>query len=571
MLPELKKKAEETGEQTDIQAVNDMASAIDRFEKKIYDLKTTRIISIQMAPQIRLIQNNDSLLVEKIQSSLINTIPLWKNQIVIALGVVNAKSALNVQKSVTDTTNDMLKKNSEMLKRGTIEVAEEAEKSIVNVETLQQTNKDIIETLDKVLEIQANGRVKRLEAEKELVNIEEVEVAKESSITGLTFVITGDLNKFSNREELKEKIDNLKDEVIKLSNSHSSYDIELMSKKDRVKEVGLSINQNQSTLIEITKSIEKIDADIRILKERKKYTEEHKDERSLNIINIKETILKLETNMNELKNEISLSTEEYNSKKKYYDEKNSKYQNFLNNKNMYTRRLEQKQLEETELKYKIDYLTNSINNSDSIPRSVKSIMSNFRLDGVHNIIGKLISYDEEYYRAITTSLGGASNYLVVDTSNTAKEMVKYLKENKLGRATFYPISVITGRSISPDVLQILNNCDGYIAIASDIVSYDNKYTDIISNVLGNVIIVNDIDTANSISIKINKRYKIVTLDGQVVNVGGSLTGGTKDKINNPLSIKYEIEEIIKKSDLLNQKNKDINKEINDIYKINNYN
>ena len=173
VLPELKKKAEETGEQTDIQAVNDMASAIDRFEKKIYDLKTTRIISIQMAPQIRLIQNNDSLLVEKIQSSLINTIPLWKNQIVIALGVVNAKSALNVQKSVTDTTNDMLKKNSEMLKQGTIEIAEEAEKSIVNVETLQQTNKDIIETLDKVLEIQANGRVKRLEAEKELVNIEQ--------------------------------------------------------------------------------------------------------------------------------------------------------------------------------------------------------------------------------------------------------------------------------------------------------------------------------------------------------------------------------------------------------------
>jgi len=173
ILPELKKKAEESGEQTDIQEVNDMVSAIDRFEKKIYDLKTTRIISIQMAPQIRLIQNNDSLLVEKIQSSLINTIPLWKNQIVIALGVVNAKSALNVQKSVTDTTNDMLKKNSEMLKQGTIEIAEEAEKSIVNVETLQQTNKDIIETLDKVLEIQATGREKRMEAEKELVNIEQ--------------------------------------------------------------------------------------------------------------------------------------------------------------------------------------------------------------------------------------------------------------------------------------------------------------------------------------------------------------------------------------------------------------
>ena len=171
-LPELQKKAEESGDQTDVQKVNDMLNVINRFEKKLYDLKTTRIISIQMAPQIRLIQNNDSELVEKIQSSLINTIPLWKNQIVISLGLANSKSALGVQKAVTDTTNDLLTKNSEMLKQGTIEIAEESEKAIVNVETLQKTNRDIIETLDKVLEIHENGRAKRMEAEKELVNIE---------------------------------------------------------------------------------------------------------------------------------------------------------------------------------------------------------------------------------------------------------------------------------------------------------------------------------------------------------------------------------------------------------------
>lgn len=171
-LPELQKKAETSGEQADIQAVNDMVNMINRFEKKIYDLKTTRIISIQMAPQIRLIQNNDSELVEKIQSSLINTIPLWKNQIVISLGLANSKAALGVQKQVTDTTNEMLQRNSEMLKQGTIEIAEESEKAIVNVETLQKTNKDIIETLDKVLEIHKNGRIKRVEAEKELLNIE---------------------------------------------------------------------------------------------------------------------------------------------------------------------------------------------------------------------------------------------------------------------------------------------------------------------------------------------------------------------------------------------------------------
>ena len=172
VLPELQAKAKETGEQVDAQKANDMINTINRFEKKLYDLKTTRIISIQMAPQIRLIQNNDSELVEKIQSSLINTIPLWKNQIVIALGLTNSKAALEAQKSVTQATNDMLKKNSEMLKQGTIDIAEESERAIVDIETLKKTNQDIIETLDKVLEIHANGRAKRVEAEKELLNIE---------------------------------------------------------------------------------------------------------------------------------------------------------------------------------------------------------------------------------------------------------------------------------------------------------------------------------------------------------------------------------------------------------------
>ncbi|MFG6318423.1 MAG: toxic anion resistance protein [Clostridia bacterium] len=171
-LPELQKKAQESGEQLDVQKVNDMSNMINRFEKKIYDLKTTRIISIQMAPQIRLIQNNDSELVEKIQSSLINTIPLWKNQIVIALGITNAKNALGAQKAVTDMTNDMLQKNSELLKQGSIQIAEESERAIVDVETLQKTNKDIIETLDKILEIHTNGQAKRAEAENQLVSIE---------------------------------------------------------------------------------------------------------------------------------------------------------------------------------------------------------------------------------------------------------------------------------------------------------------------------------------------------------------------------------------------------------------
>ena len=172
VLPELRKKAQESGEQLDAQKVNDMENTINRFEKKIYDLKTTRIIAIQMAPQIRLLQNNDAELVEKIQGSLTNTIPLWKNQIVLALGINNAKQALGAQQAVTNLTNDMLKKNSELLKQGSIEVAQESERAIVDIETLKKTNQDIIETLDKVIEIHENGRKQRQEAEVELQNIE---------------------------------------------------------------------------------------------------------------------------------------------------------------------------------------------------------------------------------------------------------------------------------------------------------------------------------------------------------------------------------------------------------------
>ena len=171
-LPAAKAKFEETHEQLDAQKIQDLENQINRFEKKIYDLKTTRIISIQMAPQIRLLQNNDAELVEKIQSSITNTIPLWKNQMVLALGINNSKKALESQQAVSNLTNEMLKKNSETLKQGSIEVAKEAEKAIIDIETLKKTNQDLIETIDNVIKIHEEGHAKRMEAEAELENIE---------------------------------------------------------------------------------------------------------------------------------------------------------------------------------------------------------------------------------------------------------------------------------------------------------------------------------------------------------------------------------------------------------------
>ncbi len=171
-LPKLVEKANATGLPEDAQAANDLSQAIDRFEKKIYDLELTRQISIQMAPQIRLIQNNDTLMTEKIQSTLVNTIPLWKNQIVLALGINHSKEAMEAQREVTNMTNDLLKKNAETLHQATVDTAKESERGIVDIETLTHTNEELIKTLDEVLTIQKEGRDKRIAAEAELSRIE---------------------------------------------------------------------------------------------------------------------------------------------------------------------------------------------------------------------------------------------------------------------------------------------------------------------------------------------------------------------------------------------------------------
>ncbi|MFC1669635.1 toxic anion resistance protein [Spirochaetota bacterium] len=172
ILPELKQKAEQSQDTLDAQRVQDISQMVNRFEKKLHDLKLSRMVSLQTLPQIRLIQGNDQTLVEKIQSSILNTIPLWKNQIVIAIGLFRQKKALELQKEVSDTTNELLKKNAELLKDSSIEIAKESERGIVEIDTLKVVHQNLIDTIDETLKIQAEGSVKRKEAETELTKIE---------------------------------------------------------------------------------------------------------------------------------------------------------------------------------------------------------------------------------------------------------------------------------------------------------------------------------------------------------------------------------------------------------------
>lgn len=172
VLPEMEKKAQESDDPADAQRLQDLNQLVNRFEKKLHDMQLSRMVAIQTSPQIRLIQNNNQTLVEKIQSSILNTIPLWKNQIIIAISLFRQQKALEVQREVSNTTNDLLKKNAEMLKDGSVGVAKESERGIVEIETLQKVNNDLIATIDETLQIQREGRAKRAEAEAELQKME---------------------------------------------------------------------------------------------------------------------------------------------------------------------------------------------------------------------------------------------------------------------------------------------------------------------------------------------------------------------------------------------------------------
>ena len=171
-LKAAQEKAQRTQLPEDAQAARDLADQCDRFEKKLYDLELTRNVSIQMGPQIRLIQSNDTIMAEKIQTTIVNTIPLWKNQMVLALGIAHSQEAMKAERAVTDATNELLKRNAATLKQGTIDIAKESERGIVDIETLQQTNKQLIETLDELNKIRADGKAKRANAEQELGRIE---------------------------------------------------------------------------------------------------------------------------------------------------------------------------------------------------------------------------------------------------------------------------------------------------------------------------------------------------------------------------------------------------------------
>ena len=403
------------------------------------------------------------------------------------------------------------------------------------------------------LEDSSNKAKKYIELKDRLSNIEVAVIAKE--IKDLNFEY----------QEGKKKIEELSNEITKVTTDSSTYDIDILKYKEKLKEVRDDINKKHVLLIELSKKEEKITSDIRLLQERNKYKGEE-SKISNNIISLKEEILSIKNKINNYNNDIQILDTKISNINNSINEYKSKIDNLVVKKNNINNNIVKNNRDIDSGKYKIEYLENNLDNNLSIPKQVKNILDNPKFTGVHNVISSLIDVDSRYSVSINTALGGASSYLVVDTPNVAKELIYYLKNNNLGRATFYPLSSINSRYIDNDTLLLLENEDGFVGVASSLVKYDSKYTNIINNVLGNVIIADSIEMANVLSSKINRRYKIVTLDGQVINVGGSLTGGSALKSISPISIKYELEEENKKINILENKNKDLLKEIDSIDK-----
>lgn len=356
----------------------------------------------------------------------------------------------------------------------------------------------------------------------------------------------------------KVRIDALSKEIIELSTSSNAFDADLAKKKLELSKLNEEIYAKQNEMVNITSKVEKLNGEKNIILERKKY---EVDDVKLhnNIMSLKEEELKLNNSKELLLKEIKNLNIDLDSNN-VINEKLSKELETLNNtKIKLSNEYDLKNKIKVSNEYKISMLENSIDNNNALPYAVKNVLNNSKLKGICDAIGNIISMKDEYTNAIDVALGAASSYVVTETEKDAEIAIKYLKENSLGRVTFFPLNIILPRELDSNVLNILKDNKGFINVASSLVEYDLKYKNIILNQLGNIIVVDNMSTANSIGKLLNHKYRIVTLDGEIIHVGGSLTGGMNKKNNSIILDKIEL------SKLLND-NKNIDEYINTLNK-----
>ncbi|MBE6149835.1 MAG: chromosome segregation protein SMC [Firmicutes bacterium] len=382
-------------------------------------------------------------------------------------------------------------------------------------------------------------------------------------------LITDDITKLNfEYQNSKNKIDELNLEISKLSTDNSVHETKILEYKNKIASLENIIKEKQSSLLEVVKEVEQINSRKQIILERQKYNVDDTKLHS-NMILLKEKELNLSNEINSIKINIENIKNDINELNNNLEKENKELEKIKINKNELLETLKNKLRLEQELKSKIETLKFSIDNNSTVPYAVKKVLDNPKLRGIHNIVSNLFDVEEKYSLAISTVLAASLANIVTDDEQSSKEAIYYLKNNNIGRATFFPLNVIKPRIIENEILNILNKSNGFIDVGSNLIKYDKTYTNIMLNQLGNVIVVDNIDNANNIAKKINYRYRIVTLDGQLVNVGGSLTGGNSSR-KNVIIEKFELEENLRNLNKTLEDIKNIEEKINEVdndYKI----
>lgn len=430
---------------------------------------------------------------------------------------------------------------------------EESLRKLEKTHSNMQRVNDIISELEIQVEPLKEQKEKAIEygmLKDELSNIEIALVAND--ITNINY-------KYQDKKEIVEKLNN---ELIELSNKNRGNDVTIEQNRVEITKLENKIKEKQNELLNVTAEVEKINGRKQIILERKKY---QVDDIKLhnNILELKENLLKIDTETNSVNNEIKLFNEELSQCNSKLMEEENILKQIKEQKNNIQILLTNKLKENNYNQNKIETLKQNIENNGTLPYSVRNILSNPKLKGIHNVIGNLIDTNDKYKKAISVSLGSASSTIVADNENSIKEAINYLKNNNIGRATFFPLNIIKSRTIDSET-KLLIDGEKVISTADKLIKYDLKYKNIIENQFGNVIVCNNLDSANELSKKINHKYKIVTLDGELLHVGGAITGGNDSRQNNIISIKYEYEQAIKNEEKLENEIKDFEVEINNI-------
>ena len=424
---------------------------------------------------------------------------------------------------------------------------------------LSKTHDNMARVDDIISELNTNMEPLKKQSEDAKIYLEKKEKLENVEIA----LTVNDIEKYNYEYKYsKEKVSELTLSITKMLSENSSEQAKIETIKNNISKLNSELYLKQQELVKVSANAEKLSGEKAMISERSKYNSEDVKLHD-NIISLKEKILKIESQISALNKEI----ESEKSNNKVIGEKLNNIEIRLSeiekNKENLNSKLNQKLREITAQKHRREVLMNSLENNSSLPYSVKNVLNNPKLTGIHGVLGKLLEFEEKYSEALEVSLMSSVSHIVCDNEEDAKEAVRYLKNNNLGRATFLPISVIKPRSIDSESYETIKFMNGFVDIASNLVKYDTKYRNIVLSLLGTIVVVDNIDNANLISKKLKNRYKVGTITGEVVNIGGSITGGSLKK-SSILSERYELENVIKDIDVLDSEIKEIENKINEV-------